>query len=99
MQCSSLPPDAWLSRGTSVEAYALKMGGSVFDYSVPVCHVTAGPDTDYSGWLLFPKEPLTVGDDGAQLELPADPLIATVAAASSAAEGVWASPTLTQQFL
>jgi len=93
MEGLALPPDAWLIQKRKSKSYSLKMGGSTFNYSIPVGHVAGGIGRHFAGkWLLFPPKPLTL--EGRELKLPSNPLITTVASGSSSAEGFMSSPTL-----
>jgi len=99
MQCVSIPPNAWTAKDGIATNLDLEMDGTTFDYSIPTCHVTANSDKDASSWLTFPRGTLIVKQTGKELILPEDPRIATITAASSAAEGFAGSKTLATQNL
>jgi len=99
MQCSSIPPNAWTAKYGIAWSLDLEMNGTAFDYSIPTCYVPAKSDKDASSWLTFPLGPLIVKQTGKELMLPEDPRIATITAASSAAEGFAGSKTLATQNL
>lgn len=99
MQCVSIPPTAWSAKNGEPTNLELEMQGNPLNYSIPACYVAPGSHKEASDWLLFPKSPLTVKQTGAELMLPRDPRIATITAASSAAEGFAGSKTLASQNL
>lgn len=97
MQCSTLPPAAWQKVGDTTMNTDLRMGGKNVSFLIPACYVAPGASTDASGWLLHSPQPLTFGNGSLPLKLPEDPKISMSTAASSAAEGKYASKPLTMQ--
>lgn len=99
MQCVSIPPTAWSAKNGEPTNLELEMQGNPLNYSIPACYIAPSSPKEASDWLFFPKSPLTVKQTGAELMLPRDPRIATITAASSAAEGFAGSKTLASQNL